>query len=524
MPIRYPEPRLSGYVGGDGGGGSSVADIIMSGGQRQAQLLLDAGRQKAAAFEGIGSDLAGGFQAAMAGRDNSKVQKAVSAASAPGADPRAILSGLPPELQGRAMKGISDWNDMIGKRQESDLKIKKAQSDLIDAQRAREQHDLNTLAVGAHRTLGMFDTPAGAIASLNMLHQGAKDAGLADDTYDTFMSGANDAWQAAKGDPKNEAVYLDALKQQAGPYLQGLMLKADGPTQEKFKPETETLHIQNADGSVTDEIVPKVPGTTRTGAPKPVDLQHVETSKGIQSFNPRGGTLGPVIGQPKPPAALIVNNNAPKLSDAALDQAAETFYGTGKMPPNMGRGNVGIARMTQIMNRTAELHPDFNATGAQATFEANKKSLDKLQAQTDAVAAFETTAGKNAEILEGVLKKLPDTGTSILNAPLRSLEGKLGSEDIAAFNTIRQSVQNEYSRIISNPTLSGTMSDSARKEGEAILHGDMTVGQLRTALKILKAETANRHTSYQGQLDQIMGRIRGKSAGGEAAKDPLGIR
>lgn len=255
---------------GGGGGGSSVADIIMGGGQRQAQLLMDAGRQRAAAFEGIGSDLAGGLQAFGQARADKKVTDATRAAAAPGADINAILSGLPPELQGRAMKGVTDWQDMIGKRAESDARLTKLKQEIAETEKTRQQHDADTLAVGAHHVTQMFDTPAGAVAGANMLYSAAKSNGLADDRMDTFMSGANEAWQAAKGDPRNEAMFLDAFKQQAGPILEGLKMRGSAGVQEKFKPETEKVEITNRDGSKTVKLVEKKPGQTfESSAPIP---------------------------------------------------------------------------------------------------------------------------------------------------------------------------------------------------------------------------------------------------------------
>lgn len=210
------------------------------------------------------------------------------------------------------------------------------------------------------------------------------------------------------------------------------------------------------------------------------------------------------------------------LSDQAIDDAARRYLKEGVLP-QMGMGSAGVLNRQLIMNRAAALGrtggeeaPDIAAN--KASLGADTAALKKLQSMTDAVTAFESTANKNADMLKDVMKDVPDLGVRFLNSPIRSLADQLGSKDMARLNAIRQSVQNEFSRILSNPNLTGQLSDSARKEGEKILSGDATVGQMTAALDTLRAEAANRRTSFQGQIDTIKGRIKGKPAATEEGK------
>lgn len=264
-----------------------------------------------------------------------------------------------------------------------------------------------------------------------------------------------------------------------------------------------------ADGKRIAEGPPKAAPT--------VNLQHVETAEGIRPFNPVTGELGPVIAKGKP-SASSQNADEEPLTPEAKSMAARLFLQTGQLP-SMGYGKQAAANRREIMNEAARQDPNANLAATKAAYGADTGALKKLQAQTDAVAAFESTASKNAAMLDKLMEKTPDVGAKFLNRPLRALKGTLGDEDLAAFEAARQSVQNEYARIISNPNLSGTMSDSARKEGEAIMSPDATVGQIRRALKVLAQEAKNRHDSYQGQLDQIKGRM----SGGKPKADPLGL-
>lgn len=541
MPDRRFDPRYDraptpGYYGG-GGGGNRIADLIYQSGRDQAENTLRSGETFANSLAGLGQIFAPAFAARKAKKDEAKVQAAIQQGVAPGepgmdmdaegnpteARPRSsnmfdAIKGLPPELRSRAMQGIQKWREEDSKRQEHDLKLQELQQKIDETKTAKQQRAADQLAGGAKSTLDMFDTPRGAVVAVNGFHSAAKGSGLVDDRLDTFVSGVNDAWQAAQGDPKREAMFLDALKTQGSPILQTLMQRGSPEWQKANKPEVSQVDVTNPDGSKTVKLVEKKAGQTFESAATP----------------PKPGTeeafiIGRYGRNPTPEQALkgraeyaAAGRNpgddaAPTLSGPALDMTANLYAQTGTLPP-MGMGKAGATVRQAIINRAAELNPDANIAQNKASYGADTGSLKKLQAQTDAVSAFESTAAANSKILDDVLKRTPDIGAKFLNKPLRAIEGQLGSEDVAAFNTIRQSVQNEYARIISNPNLSGTMSDSARKEAETLLSPDATVGQIRAALKILKAEAANRHKSYQDQIGTIKGRMSGKKTDADPLK------
>lgn len=204
------------------------------------------------------------------------------------------------------------------------------------------------------------------------------------------------------------------------------------------------------------------------------------------------------------------SESAPTLTPAALDMAALRYRIDGTLPP-MGMGKAGATVRQAIINRAAEVDPTANIAANKALYGADKASLQKLQQQTDAVTAFENTADRNAQVLRDIAKDIPDFGAKFLNKTVRAAAGRLGSKNMAKFDSIRQSVQNEYARILSNPNLAGTMSDSARKEAETLLSPDATVGQIAAALDTLKLEASNRRQEYQGQLDVVKGRLGGKA-------------
>lgn len=211
-----------------------------------------------------------------------------------------------------------------------------------------------------------------------------------------------------------------------------------------------------------------------------------------------------------PLAQIAVANAAGGgMDQGAVDQAAEYYHLTGKLPPG-GRGVAGLAQNRKIMNRAAELYPGSMAEGT-AEYSANKKSLEGLQKQFDQVTAFENTAGKNLDTFLGTAKKVVDFGSPLVDMPLRKAASLAGSADQAAFNAARTTALTEIAKVLNSSNASGVLSDSARHEVEELIGPNASLKQIYSAAQILKTDMANRHQAYQDQIDDIKGRTSGKS-------------
>lgn len=198
---------------------------------------------------------------------------------------------------------------------------------------------------------------------------------------------------------------------------------------------------------------------------------------------------------------------APTLTPEARKMAAQQYAMTGQLPP-MGMGKSGAAVRTSIINEAASIYKDLDLPSQVAAYKANQESLKKIQVQADAMKAFENTAGKNMDVFLGLASKVTDTGSPMLNKPIRSIQAStLGDTDQAAFNVALRTVIPEYAKILANPGLSGQLSDSARKEIDNVVSGNATMGQLISSAKILKQDTANRRESYDQQIADIQKRI-----------------
>jgi len=214
--------------------------------------------------------------------------------------------------------------------------------------------------------------------------------------------------------------------------------------------------------------------------------------------------------QHTPTATIMGNQLGGAENQDALDFAANNYRQTGQMPAGLAR-SPGTTRA--IIARAAELDQQAGGAGIasnKATLASNQESLKKLQASFDQVSAFENTANKNIDMLKGFAKKVPDLGTRFADVPVRMLSGTiLGSENMAAFKTALAPVQTEAAKILNSANLQGQLSDSSRHELQDIVDGNLPYKSLVASLNVLQQDFKNRHESYQQQIADIQGRIRG---------------
>jgi hypothetical protein len=198
------------------------------------------------------------------------------------------------------------------------------------------------------------------------------------------------------------------------------------------------------------------------------------------------------------------------LTPKALDKAAKFYNETGAMQP-MGAGPAANAVRSGIMNRAAELDETADLGSNKADYKANTASLGKLTGMLDAVTAFEGTATKNLDMFLGQARKVVDSGSPLLNKPLRAINEKaLGSEDQAAFKAARIVAVTEIAKVLNNPNLTGQLSDSARHEVAAFSPENATLAQTYHIANILKQDMANRRTELSKQIGTVKGRMRGE--------------
>lgn len=198
------------------------------------------------------------------------------------------------------------------------------------------------------------------------------------------------------------------------------------------------------------------------------------------------------------------------LDSATIDDQAQA-YNAGK--PLQSFGMRGKGDQEAILKRATErrnqgLDVATNLAQVSSDYKANTASLTQAQKTLDAVTAFEGTAGKNLDMFLDKAKKIVDSGSPWINAPLRTVSQQgMGSADLAAFNAARQVALTEIAKVTNNPNLTGQLSDTARKEIEAIMGPNATMAQIYSTAHTLKQDMANRRTSIGDQVKAIRGRI-----------------
>ena len=146
-----------------------------------------------------------------------------------------------------------------------------------------------------------------------------------------------------------------------------------------------------------------------------------------------------------------------------------------------------------------------------ASFRSDKASLGALQKNRDQVKVMVDQLDKNINLTLDRLNKIPDTGSPVANDLQRAVSVKvLGRSDVAQFNAALQTVQFEASRILnSGMTATGVLTESARKDLQAVTSKNFTRRQLRDVANVLKIEAANRMGSLDAGLESIRGRLKG---------------
>jgi hypothetical protein len=239
-------------------------------------------------------------------------------------------------------------------------------------------------------------------------------------------------------------------------------------------------------------------------------------------FNPRTGRStdasgADVTARVKPiPSAAQVSVNAGSLSEAALDQAADQYLESGKLPP--GNGVAGGIQRTAIMNRAAQKDPKAALARNQAVYKAESANLTNLQKTEGTLSAFETTAGKNLDQFLTLADKIPDTGVPWLNTPVRLLSRQIvGDANMAAIDAARDVALREIARVTNDPKLSGALTDSARAEVLGLSPQNATLPQIKAVAKVLKQDMANVHSGLRDQIDAVRSGLGGMPSGSGAA-------
>jgi hypothetical protein len=362
-------------------------------------------------------------------------------------------------------------------------------------------------------------------------------------TYNQDTLGyAASAIQKAKYDPNVAHTLLDTLP--STPQIQALRQQIDSNPQQ-FKQIVDNAVSQSpAQQKAAEEE--KVATIRAQGKPPEGELPLPNVDQMNQGLTTRYQVLN--AGKPLPPQFTLPANATQKdydridklmqstenatatkaqrdtasaagsqLTKAALDQQAENYFNTGKLPPG-GRGGAALAQNRAIMNRAAELHAGESLAAGSSEYKANSAALSGLQKNLDSVTAFENTALKNIDQVAQIAKTIPDLGVKFANVPLRKITGDMiGTDNMARLRTALASAQSESAKVLSSANASGVLSDHARDEAKDFLDGNLPLSAMLAQADQLKTDFGNRHQSYAEQIAAIKNRLGDKKAVSEGA-------
>ena len=236
--------------------------------------------------------------------------------------------------------------------------------------------------------------------------------------------------------------------------------------------------------------------------------------------NPGKGPSDYEVAMKKIVPAFNLQMQANLLTPEAQKMAAQNYSQTGQLPAGMRSPGA----TSSILNAAAA-NPGGapNVAANKATYGADAGSLKKLQSNFDQVTAFENTAGKNLDQFLNVAKNVVDSGSPLINQPLRAVADKVaGSPNQAAFDAARVTALTEIAKVLNSSNASGVLSDSARSEVSGLIGKDATLAQIYKAAQILKTDMGNRHDAYQQQISDIKGRLGARGQQQQSQSEDLG--
>jgi hypothetical protein len=163
-----------------------------------------------------------------------------------------------------------------------------------------------------------------------------------------------------------------------------------------------------------------------------------------------------------------------------------------------------------IDNKTLnDMGADAEASGTSvADVKAGYKAdTAALTANTKALAAiepFKKMLDTNIDIAKNLSKKVISTNSAYANKSLNWIKQNAGDNpDTAEFLAQMRFVETEAARVLNNPNLTGQLTDSARREMESVVSGNLPINSLDRVLARIKSDGDNRVKSLEDENKKL---------------------
>jgi hypothetical protein len=207
-------------------------------------------------------------------------------------------------------------------------------------------------------------------------------------------------------------------------------------------------------------------------------------------------------------------DNAAKLSPEGLDYAATLYRVTNVMPALGQRSNEDRAA---VVNAAAQQAKALGQTPAvaiqrQAAYKGDANALKRMQAASASAESFENKALQQADLIDGLSKKVDRTQYPLINNALQAGRTKLlGDSNAQQLANAIETFTAEYAKIIEGATGSAAgSSDSARRAASRLLNAGMNKGTLADTLNLMRREMRLTVQGYGATIDHITTRMGGQ--------------
>lgn len=288
------------------------------------------------------------------------------------------------------------------------------------------------------------------------------------------------------------------------------------------------VRAPNPANMVTSMLDAKIPASNINQllrpAAAPAQQQGFTLAPNATRYDPAGNVVATAPAAP-PRTATAAQGGDTLLTPGAVDmRASQLISGEKGALANLGRGVQGTEDVRKINNRAAEILAERGGTPQEigrriAEFKANSASLQALTKQYDAVTAFEQTAVRNGEMLKELAQKVDTTGVPAIERWIRAGRQNIaGDEDVAKFMAQLQVYRTEAAKVLTNPNLTGQLTDSARKEVESFMGPGANAKQIVGVVDLLRRDFGNRKQTMEGQINSVRDRIQKNVGPGEQTK------
>jgi hypothetical protein len=241
----------------------------------------------------------------------------------------------------------------------------------------------------------------------------------------------------------------------------------------------------------------------------------VQKHGGVPPYAETQDYVSRVLGTPKvlyTAPAKDTGEDAPQLSDGAIQQFAENVVGGGQLP-SLGMGKNATAAKVAIANRVAQIQQaggidGYNALTNRASNKANSAALVKLTSQRQLMASAEQaasdtfdqalahaqathSAGSGVPLISGLMQQ----GSMLLHTP--------NAPDVVKFKNLLEDGSNEYAKVIAGSTSGHGATDSARREAMARLNMGMTLPELMKGREAVRQAMAAKISAQDRQIAAV---------------------